>query len=401
MDIALSPEDTAFRDAVRSFLDTKFTPELRAATQRQAGVFAEAELNRRWHRILFERGWIAPNWPAEYGGTGWNVLQRYIFESECAAAETPALPAMGLKMCGPVLMRFGTPEQKSFYLPRILSGEHYWCQGYSEPQSGSDLASLQCRAIRDGDFYVVNGSKIWTTHAHFANWMFLLARTDPAAKPQAGITFLLLDMKTPGLNVQPIITMSGEHEVNQVFFDNVRIPVSNRVGEENQGWTVAKYLLEFERGGAYAARIRSLLERTKTTARTERAGDGRALWDDESFRRRASELDIALEAVDFTERRVISQLSAGGNAGDASASMLKMKGTETMQSVTELALDAIGYYAQPDQRPSLGLGANQSPVGPDYAATITARYLNTRAATIYGGSSEIQRNILARVALSL
>lgn len=401
MHLELSPDDRAFQQEVAAFLAESFTPDLRAATQRQAGVFAEASVNRRWHKILHEKGWVAPSWPREYGGTGWNVVQRYIFDSECALAGTPALPAMGLQMCGPVIMRFGSNEQKQYYLPRILSGEHYWCQGYSEPGSGSDLASLQCRARREGEHYIVNGTKIWTTHAQYANWMFLLVRTDTSAKPQAGITFLLLDMATPGITVAPIITLSGEHEVNQVFFDNVRIPVANRMGEENDGWTVAKYLLEFERGHAFASRIRGLVRQVRLMAGHERNGQGDSLWDDPVFRRKVSEVEIALAAVDFTERRLISQLSTGRNSGDTAASMLKLKGTETMQSASELALEAIAYYAVPNQRAALGEGANEAPIGPEYAATVTARYLNTRASTIYGGSSEIQRNILARLALGL
>lgn len=401
MHLSLAPADLAFRDEVKAFLAEKFTAELRAATRRQAGVFAEADLNRRWHKVLYERGWVAPSWPKEYGGTGWSVVQRYIFDTECAEAGTPSLPAMGLQMCGPVLMRFGTPEQKAFHLPRTLSGEHYWCQGYSEPGSGSDLASLQCRAVRESDHYVINGTKIWTTHAHFANWMFALVRTDNSGKPQTGITFVVLLMSTPGLTVQPIITMSGEHEVNQVFFDNVRVPVTNRIGEENDGWTVAKYLLEFERGSAFASRIRGMMRQVKAIATAERSGDGQALVDDAAFCRKFSDVEIALAAVDYTERRVISSLSTGRNAGDSVASMLKLKGTETMQLATELALEALGYYAWPDQRRALGLGANEAPIGPDYAATVTARYLNTRASTIYGGSSEVQRNILARLALGL
>ena len=249
MDEQKTSADLAFRREVRDFLDDKFTPELRALTARQAGVFAEGELALRWHRILFERGWIAPAWPEEFGGPGWTGDQRAIFQEECARVGTPRLPAMGLSLCGPVIMRYGTAEQKAFFLPRMLSGEHYWCQGYSEPQSGSDLASLQTRAVRDGDDYVVDGSKLWTTHAHYANWIFLLVRTSTEGKPQAGISFLVCPMDTPGITVRPILSMSGEHEVNQVYFDGVRIPVANRMGEENQGWTVAKYLLEFERGG--------------------------------------------------------------------------------------------------------------------------------------------------------
>lgn len=401
MHITLAPDDLAFRDEVRAFLDAKLTPDLREQARRQAGVFSEPAVSRRWHAILHEQGWIAPAWPKEYGGTGWSVVRKYIWDTELAEAGSPSLPAMGLQMCGPVLMGYGSEAQKAFHLPRILSGEHYFCQGYSEPQSGSDLASLQCRADRDGDDYVINGTKIWTTHAQHANWMFLLVRTKTEGKPQAGITFLLTPMDVPGLSVRPIITMAGEHEVNQCFFDNVRIPVASRVGEENQGWTVAKYLLEFERGGSYAARIRGLLRSVKAIAADEAGDDGDSLWADADFRRKTLSLEVELTAVDWTERRVIAGLSRGGPVGDATASMLKLKGSETLQMATELALEALGAYAAPDQRESLGAGANVSPIGPDHARTATARYLNTRAATIYGGSSEVQRNILARTALAL
>lgn len=402
MRLELSPEDLAFRDEVRAFLDEAFTLELREAAARQAGVFSEGELAMRWHRILYAKGWVAPAWPREHGGPGWNHVQRYIFDSECAEAGTPALPAMGLQMCGPVLMGYGTAEQKAYFLPRILSGEHYWCQGYSEPQAGSDLASLQTRAVRDGDHYVVRGTKLWTTHAQNANWMFLLVRTSTEVKPQAGITFLLLDLSTPGLTIQPIISISGEHEVNQVFFDGVRVPVANRVGEENRGWQVAKYLLEFERGGgAWSARIRGLMRQLRTVAASEQSGGGARLADDPIFRRRIAELETDILAVEFTERRVVSGLSTGANAGDAVASMLKLKGSETQQKVTELLVDAIGHYARADQRAGIGLHAAAEVVGPDYARTPVARYLNARASTIFGGSSEIQRNILARTALEL
>ena len=396
MHIAFSAADLDFRDEVRAFLAEKFTPELRAAARRESGVFADAELNRRWHRIVDEQGWIAPAWPKAYGGTGWSVVQKYIYDSECAAAGTPALPAMGLQMCGPVLIGYGTESQKAYFLPKILSGEHYWCQGYSEPQSGSDLASLQCRAVADGEDYVIDGSKIWTTHAQYANWIFLLVRTRTEGKPQAGITFLLVDMATPGISVRPIISISGQHEVNQVFFDGVRVPQANRVGQENDGWTVAKYLLEFERGGSYGARIRGMLARVRAMA-AETGIDGHKLLECSAFRRKLSNLEVDLAAVDFTERRVIASLGVGRNVGDATASMLKLKGSETLQKVTELALEALGDYAAAYQGDSGDLG----PIGPDFAVTPTAQYLNARASTIFGGSSEIQRNILSRVALGI
>jgi len=402
MEHALSPEDLAFRDEVRAFLAEKLTPELQAANARQAGVFAEGELNRAWHAILYEKGWIAPSWPVEHGGPGWSPMQRHIFADECARADAPVIPAMGLQMCGPVLMTYGTAEQKAFFLPRMLSGEHYWCQGYSEPQSGSDLASLQCRAVRDGDHYVVDGTKLWTTHAHFANWLFLLVRTSTEGKPQAGITFLLTPMDAPGITVQPIVSISGEHEVNQVFFDGLRIPVANRVGEENQGWTVAKALLEFERGGGVmGSRLVKMVDQARRIAQTEQAGEQSFWASSPDFRRRLLELEMEVGGLDHTERNVAAQLSAGRNIGDATASVLKLTVSQLLQRATELTLEALGCYAAPDQRGALGYGANSPPIGPDYAVTPTAKYLNSRAATIYGGSQEVQHNILARVVLGL
>jgi alkylation response protein AidB-like acyl-CoA dehydrogenase len=402
MEPALSAEDVAFRDQVRGFLADRLTPELRAASARQANVFAEGELNRAWHAILYEKGWIAPSWPVEHGGPGWTPMQRHIFADECAKANAPVIPAMGLQMCGPVLMGHGTAAQKAFFLPRMLSGKHYWCQGYSEPQSGSDLASLQTRAVRDGDDYVVDGSKIWTTHAHFANWMFLLVRTRTEGKPQAGISFLLTPMDAPGITVRPIISISGAHEVNQVFFDGVRIPIANRVGEENQGWTVAKHLLEFERGGGVAAsRIGRMVAQARRIARAEGA-DGTSFWaSSPHFRGRLLELEMEVAGLDHSERQVAAQLSAGRPIGGATASILKLTVSTLQQRATELAVEALGHYAAADQRGALGYGANSPPIGPDHALTPTAKHLNTRAATIYGGSQEVQHNILARVVLGL
>ena len=400
MDIPADIE--AFRAQVRAFLDARLTPDLRAANARQAGVFADGELNRRWQAILYEQGWVAPSWPKIYGGPGWTPLQQHVFADECAKANAPVLAGMGLQLCGPVLMGYGTPEQKADFLPRMLSGEHYWCQGYSEPQSGSDLASLQTRAARDGDDYVVNGSKIWTTHAHFANWIFLLVRTASDGRLQAGISFLLSPMDAPGIAVRPIISMSGEHEVNEVFFDDVRIPAENLVGEENEGWAVAKYLLEFERGGGtQASRLQKLVRQARAIAETETA-DGQSVWADSAdFRRRLLCLQMEIEGLDYAEGRVAAQLSAGQPVGAASTSVLKLTVSQLLQRATELSLEALGAYAAADQRHALGFGVNAAPIGPDYAATPTARYLNSRAATIYGGSQEIQHNILARVALGL
>ncbi|GAK45627.1 acyl-CoA dehydrogenase domain-containing protein [Tepidicaulis marinus] len=399
MELAMAAEDAAFRDEVRAFLDTHLTDELREAGRLTTSVFTDRDYNLKWHKILYEKGWVAPNWPEEYGGTGWSEMQKYIWSSECARAQTPNLSPMGLRMCGPVIMKYGTQEQKDFYLPRILAGEDYWCQGYSEPGSGSDLASLQCKAVREGDEYVINGTKIWTTHAHFANRMFCLVRTDASGKPQQGITFLLIDMDTPGLKVEPILTMAGDHEVNQVFFDDVHVPVKNRVGEENDGWTVAKYLLEFERGGAYAAGLEVNIQQVEHIAHQE-AADGGKLIDDPAFKAKLDDAAIRVKALEMTEHRIMSAMSAGQNPGPAS-SMLKAGGTELKQLIDTLAVEAIGYYMAPFEREAREPGSNIAPVGPDYALTPMATYLNNRASSIYGGSNEVQRNIMAKLVLGL
>ncbi len=400
MDLNLSAEDRAFQAEVRAFLEAELTPALREAGRRTTSVFTDRDLNLPWHRILHRKGWVAPAWPVEYGGPGWTEMQRHIFASECALAGGPSLSPMGLRMVGPCIQRFGTDAQKAHYLPRILSGEDYWCQGYSEPGSGSDLASLQLRAVRDGDDYVLNGSKIWTTHAHFANRMFCLVRTRFDGKPQAGITFLLLDMDTPGITVKPIITMAGDHEVNQVFFDEARVPVSGRLGEENQGWTVAKYLLEFERGGGAAAGLKLSVARIRDMARAEPLGDGRTLMDDPDFASRLTQADMAVQAIEMTEHRVLSALASGRAPGPAS-SMLKTQSTEMMQQLDALAVEAAQHYAAVFQPEARAAGTNVEAVGPDHSLVSMARYLNNRAATIYGGSNEIQRNIMAQLVLGL
>jgi alkylation response protein AidB-like acyl-CoA dehydrogenase len=376
----------AFRDEVCAFLDGALTPELRTQGAGQTGVFAPGPVGRAWHRVLFEKGWITPTWPLEFGGIGWTPLQRYVFEQECALAEAPTLSAAGLQMCGPILIHFGTPQQQDFFLPRIRSGEHYWCQGYSEPGAGSDLAALGCRARRDGDDYLVDGTKIWTTHAHYADWMFLLVRTSRHGPPQSGITFLLVDMSSPGITIDPIISMSGEHEVNQVFFDGVRVPAVNRVGDENAGWTVAKRLLEFERGGVHAPRVRRLLRRAERTAR-----EATGLWSDPDFQRRAAELAIEVDALEAAEWRLLA--NADGSSRLPSSGLLRVAGNELLQRAGELAVEAAGmsviYRKDEDLQPSA------QPAG----ALAMARYLSDRAVTIYGGSSEIQRNLLARAIL--
>jgi len=398
----LNATDEEFLTEVREFLAASFTPELRAEASRQSGVYAPASLSRRWQSILYAKGWVAPSWPEQYGGTGWTVTQRYLFDTECSLQGTPILPAMGLQMCGPALIHFGTTEQKAFYLPRILSGEHYWCQGYSEPGAGSDLASLQCRAVREGTDYVINGTKIWTTHAHWANWIFLLVRTASQGKPQAGISFLLAPMSSPGITIRPILSMSGEHEINQIFFDDVRVPVENRVGEENAGWTIAKTVLEFERGGGSATgRTRRVIAETRRSAQLEADGRGGRLWDDALFRARLAEIEIETLALEHTQLQVLAGIAAGDSVGNEAASLLKLKSSELFQHATELSMDALGHYALPDQHEALEAESGAPGVGPPYAATPTARYLNARARSIFGGSNEIQREILARAALAL
>lgn len=387
------PADDLFRQEIRAFLDTALTPELRAEADRQTGTFAEPSLARRWHQILFEQGWIAPGWPRAHGGTGWTPRQRLIFERECALANAPVLPAMGINMCGPVLIGHGTEEQKATFLPKILSGEHSWCQGYSEPWAGSDLASLKTRAVRDGDDYIIDGTKIWTTFAHAANWMFLLARTDTDCKPQAGISFFLMPMDSPGITVTPILSMSGEHEVNQVFIDGVRIPSGLRVGPENQGWTVAKYLLEFERGGTAATartlRVVGLLDRL-----------GRAMGGlPADIMQRYAELEIEILATEETQQRMLAQLDAGQSVGNTNASILKLKASELYQQASRLFLEAVGDWGLVDQGDALFHDGETA--GPDLAVTAAARFMNSRALSIFGGSSEIQKTILAKQALQL
>lgn len=402
MDLAMKPEDVAFRDEVRAFLKESLTEDLKAHARLTPGILADQDLRAEWLKRLYKRGWAAPSWPKEYGGAGFNVMQRFIWASECAAAGAPAGSNMGLSMVGPTLMGHGTAEQKAHYLPRILDGTDWWCQGYSEPGSGSDLASLQCRAVSDGEDYIINGTKLWTTGAHQSNKMFCLVRTDPGAKPQEGISFILIDdFPAKGITIDPIITLAGDHEVNQVFFDDVRVPKKNRVGAENNGWTVAKYLLEFERGGtAHGAALKNALNKLRVLAARERDGDGQKLIDDPAFRRKVDEVEVEVTSVEFTEHRIMSRLSNGQNPG-AAASIIKLKGADTNQKITELGVEAIAYYAQPDVIEARIWGSNTKPVGPDHTLMAMPKYLNTRAQTIFGGSNEVQRNIMAKAVLGL
>ena len=370
--------DTAlaeFRAEVRDFLTANLTPELREGAARATSVFVDPSVTLPWQAILHARGWAAPDWPAEHGGPGWDDMQRYIFAAECARAGTPSLAPMGLKMVAPVIMHYGTPEQKAHYLPRILSGEDYWCQGFSEPGAGSDLASLQLKATPDGDDYVLNGSKIWTTHAHFANRMFCLVRTSSEGKPQAGISFLLLDMASPGITVKPIRTLGGDHEFNQVFFDDVRVPQANRLGAENEGWSVAKHLLTFERGGKYAPPLIEKLDKLRRSDGLDAVLSARLTREAVSLR--------ALQALEMKAMR-----GAGGSPA-LYASVLKVLGTEAMQRLDVLACEIEGPEGW-------AKGDGQTPA--DQAVAVP-RYLNDRAASIYAGSNEIQRDLISRLVL--
>ena len=402
MQLEFSPEEIAFQQEVRTFIAESYPENLRSVQDEGHDLSKEDFLS--WHRILAKKGWIAPAWPVEYGGTGWTATQRFIWSEELAAADCVGTMPFGLSMVGPVIYTFGTPEQKAQFLPGILSGDDWWCQGYSEPGAGSDLASLRTKAVRDGDHYVVNGQKTWTTMAQYADWGFFLVRTDSDAKAQEGISFLLINMKTPGVTVRPIITLGGEHEVNEVWLEDVRVPVANRIYEENKGWTCAKFLLAHERTGiAAVARSKRGVEKIKSIARTEQDGD-RPLIANPFFKRKISELEIDLTALEFTELRSLAGEAAGKGPGPES-SLLKIKGSEIQQRITELALEAVGHYGAPYFR---GFGANElrggdneHPIGPDYAHRAAPTYFNTRKTTIYGGSNEIQRNIIAKMVLGI
>ncbi|MVZ96245.1 pimeloyl-CoA dehydrogenase large subunit [Sphingorhabdus sp. IMCC26285] len=397
MQLEFSPEEIAFQQEVRSFIAENYPENLRSVQDEGHDLSKEDFLS--WHRILAKKGWIAPAWPVEYGGTGWTATQRFIWSEELAAADCVGTMPFGLSMVGPVIYTFGTPEQKARFLPGILSGDDWWCQGYSEPGSGSDLASLRTKAVRDGDDYIVNGQKTWTTMAQHADWGFFLVRTDPDAKQQEGISFLLIDMKSPGVTVRPIITLGGEHEVNEVWLEEVRVPVDQRIYEENKGWTCAKFLLAHERTGiAAVARSKRGVEKIKQIARTEMDGD-KPLLANAFFKRKISELEIDLTALEFTELRSLAGEAAGKGPGPES-SLLKIKGSEIQQRITELALEAVGHYGAPYFR-GFGEGDNEHPIGPDYAHRAAPTYFNTRKTTIYGGSNEIQRNIIAKMVLGI
>lgn len=395
MDLTFTPQELAFQREVRQFLADELPAHIVEATANNSSVFVEKDIALAWQAILVKKGWAVPQWPTEHGGTDWTPAQKYLFSKECYLAGAPMLIPLGLLMLAPVIMAFGSDQQKSELLPKILSGEHYWCQGYSEPGSGSDLASLKLKAEPDGDDYILNGSKMWTTHAHLADHIFCLVRTDNSGKPQRGISFLLVAMDTPGVSVAPILTMAGDHEVNQVFFDNVRVPQSNRIGEENKGWQYAKYLLEFERGGGFSApriqhELQQLCELIRDTKREIADFDSSG-----EIARKLARLEIDLKALEITELRILSAVSGGGNPGPES-SILKLNTTRLEQDINELSVDVLGYRGFP-MNPIAGGTPNRQ----DFTSSVVPRYLNNRAASIFGGSQEVQRNIIAKMVLGL
>ncbi|MBT4161788.1 MAG: acyl-CoA dehydrogenase [Gammaproteobacteria bacterium] len=398
MQTTFSENDEAFRQEVRTFLEENLTEDLREAGRKKTSVWQEPKSATAWQQLLYNKGWLVPDWPVEHGGTGWSLSQRYIFAQECARAETPGISPMGLRMCGPMLIGYGSEEQKSHYLPKILSGEHIWCQGYSEPGAGSDLASLSTRAVSDGDDYIVNGTKIWTSFAQHANMIFVLVRTSTEGRVQQGISFLLIDMSTPGIRVEPIINLEGSHELNQVFFDDVRVPKVNRVGKENDGWSVAKYLLQFERFSMSSVGLRSLLSRASRLAEQTSSG-GVTLAEDSAFRKKLAQLEIDCLAMETSEQRVLAELNAGNSPG-AVSSVLNAISAETLQRADELGIEVAAYYGLPLQLLSLDVGG-PDPVGPEIALPLMPSYMNSRARTIAGGSGEIQRNIVAKAILEL
>ena len=399
MEINLSSADEDFRQEVQSFLSENLSPELREAGLRKTSVWMDIDATMAWQKVLHAKGWAAPDWPVEYGGQNWTLVQRYIFAQECARENTPHLLPMGLKMCGPMLIGHGTEEQKAYFLPRMLNGDDIWCQGYSEPGSGSDLASLQTAAISEGDDYIVNGTKIWTSYAQHSNMIFALVRTSSVGRVQQGISFLLIDMTSPGITIKPIINLEGSHELNQVFFDDVRVPKANRVGKENEGWSVAKYLLEFERTSMSSVELRRILERAKKLA-SKTHEDGTTLAGNSTFQRKVAQIEVEAMAMETSEQRVLSNLAAGKRPGSVS-SVLNAVSAETLQRADELSIEVAAYYSLPYQPKVLEVGSGVETIGPELAMTLMPSFLNNRMRTIAGGSSEVQRNIVAKAILGL
>ncbi|MCF8199897.1 MAG: acyl-CoA dehydrogenase family protein [Sulfuritalea sp.] len=384
MDLNFSPEESAFREEVRQFVKDKLPSHIRDKVMNGESLTRDDHV--LWQKTLHVRGWGGPGWPKEFGGPGWTPTESYIFDEECAKGCAPRLISFGLKMIAPVLMAFGSPAQQQRFLPKIMSAEEWWCQGYSEPGAGSDLASVKTRAVREGDYYIVNGQKTWTTLGQHADWIFCLVRTDPEVKAQRGISFLLIDMKTPGVSVRPIITLDGAHEVNEVWLEDVKVPIENLIGEENKGWTYAKFLLGHERTNIAGIGIAK-----RELARLKRIAEAEGKLDEPLFAARLAQVEIDLMALEITNLRVLSAEHAKKAPGPE-ASLLKIKGTEIQQNIAELMMQAAGPYALPYKQPD---------VGPDYATHLGTGYCNLRKLSIFGGSNEIQKNIISQMILGL
>ena len=399
MDLSFTPEEIAFRDEVRTFFKENLPKDIR--DKLVAGMHASKEDMIRWTRILNKKGWAVPHWPVEYGGTGWTPVQQYIFLEEQMLAPAPQMLAFGVSMVGPVIYTFGSEEQKKKYLPAIANLDTWWSQGFSEPGAGSDLAGLRTTAKREGDHYIVNGQKTWTTLGQHGDMIFMLVRTDPNAKKQEGISFLLIDMKSPGITVKPIITIEGGHEVNEVFFDDVKVPVENLVGKENKGWDYAKFLLGNERVGiARVGASKERIRRIKQLATAELDGD-MPLIENQRFREKLASIEVELKALEMTQLRVVAaERTREKGKPDPASSILKIKGSEIQQQITELALEVAGPYIAP-YRQETHDGWNEPPVGPEWASPLAPAYFNYRKVSIYGGSNEIQKNIIAKAILGL
>lgn len=402
MDMEFSQEDFEFQLEVREWIKANYPDEMRQRRSVSGSMAKEDYVY--WQQALYEKGWAGLNWPAEYGGPQFTPTQQYLYDLEMSSAGAPGVLPFGESMVAPVIMKFGTDEQKEKYLPDILASRVWWCQGYSEPGAGSDLASLRTKAVRDGDHYVINGTKTWNTLGQHADMIFCLVRTSDEDIRQKGISFLLIDMHSPGIDVVPIITIDGPaegyQEINMIHFTDVRVPVENLIGEEGKGWTYAKYLLEFERGNAYSHGLKAGLGHIRAMASTELTGQGTPLLEDEEFKRKLASTEIAISAMEFTELRILSSLATGKNVGPES-SLLKCRGTELQQELTELAVEAVGNYGLPFERPTPEKGVNFEPIGPEYAGMVSPDYFNTRKVSIYAGSNEIQRNIMAKLVLGL
>tara|TARA_B100000676_G_C18078405_1_gene849366 strand:+ start:494 stop:1708 length:1215 start_codon:yes stop_codon:yes gene_type:complete len=404
MDMKFSEEDRAFQREVRSWLDEAWSSDIRERQRRDVNSRLTREDTVVWQKRLAEKGWAAPNWPVEYGGAGFTPTQNYIWDLERARVGAPKALAFGVGMVAPVIMKFGTQQQKDFFLPAILNSDIWFCQGYSEPGSGSDLASLSTKAEDCGDHYLVNGVKTWTTLAQHADWIFCLVRTSHEEKRQLGISFLLIDMKSEGVDVRPLITIdqpeSPNHEINMVYLQDVKVPKENLVGTQGEGWTCAKYLLEFERGNAYSPGLAAAMSNLRNFAKSEEDGNGASLWEDVGFRRRFMAVEVEILALEATELRILSALAAGQNVGPES-SLLKTRGTELQQAVSELGLEIAGMYALGLNRQMLEAIETNEPIGPAEAAGSAQHYFSQRKVSIYAGSNEIQRNIMAKLVLGL